>query len=113
MWRIRLSVTRRDGDTEPLVLEGQRFGIGRTPARNTIVLRDANVARRHCELWVDPEGQLIAEDLGSSNGMWVDERRAERCPVGPGNTLYIGDFRITVESVPERIAEATDPPNDG
>ena len=86
-----------------MVLEGERFGIGRTPTLNEIVLRHANVARRHCALWVDPQGRLVAEDLNSSNGFWINGERAHRQFVGPGDKLYVGDFTITIESSPERV----------
>jgi hypothetical protein len=63
--------------------------LGRGPAA-TIRLADSGVSSRHLEAW-SAAGQLFVEDLGSSNGTFVDEAPA----VGPtavavGSLLTVG-----------------------
>jgi serine phosphatase RsbU (regulator of sigma subunit) len=47
--------------------------VGRDESRH-VVLRDAQVSRLHLQVWV-ADGQVYAEDLGSSNGTFLDGRR--------------------------------------
>jgi hypothetical protein len=54
---------------------------------------DSNVSRRHCAVTVDGSGVTI-EDLGSSNGTYVDGRRlrlGERVHVGDGVRFRLAD----------------------
>ncbi len=48
------------------------------------------VSRRHARLVPGPEGELTVEDLGSSNGVWVNDQRIERRVLAAGDRLRIG-----------------------
>jgi hypothetical protein len=51
---------------------------------------DADLSRRHARLSRDPEGRLVLEDLGSTNGTFLNEERLTAAA-----TLHAGDtFRI-------------------
>jgi len=82
----------------PLFLElGEgRFLIGR--GEDCEVLIDhADISRRHALLLVDPDGVFV-EDLGSSNGTFIDGRLArERTVFRPGDTLVLGADVIRIE----------------
>ncbi len=77
---------------EPDPLAGARVAlqplstIGRAPD-NTIVLADRGISAQHARL-VQRGGRWWVEDLGSTNGTWVNGRRVER-PTGmnPGDVL--------------------------
>jgi pSer/pThr/pTyr-binding forkhead associated (FHA) protein len=47
------------------------------------------VSRRHCRLSF-PDGYLVAEDLGSANGIYVNGNRVKKHAVRPGDRLEIG-----------------------
>src|SRR5213082_2071942 len=63
--------------------------IGRDPTA-TVHLTDEEVSRRHALLSIG-EGRASIEDLGSSNGTYVDEVRVDgEAPLGPTSTLRLG-----------------------
>lgn len=60
--------------------------IGRDSNSN-IVLNDNFVSRRHAELIVSDDGQVMIKDLGSSNGTFVNGNRISQCYVSPGDSI--------------------------
>jgi transcriptional regulator of acetoin/glycerol metabolism len=71
-------------------LEGGVLTLGRDPACG-VVLTGQEVSRRHAEL--RREGPLwIVRDLGSRNGLFVRGARRKEAPVGPGDTLRLGEW---------------------
>ena len=75
--------------------------IGRDP-RCAVRIDDESVSRRHARILVPATGRAIFEDLGSTNGTFVDGRR-----VKGERVLQDGDM-LTVGSVTLRFREATD-----
>ncbi len=67
-------------------------------------LNDSSVSRRHAQLTLEPNGSLLVEDLGSANGVLVDDSRAAgKVKVRPGATLKLGLYTISCE----RLMDAT------
>lgn len=58
-----------------------------------VVVDDTGVSRRHLELRVTPSG-VIATDLGSTNGTFVEGHRVEAATLLDGNQIMIGRTRI-------------------
>lgn len=72
----------------------QEMSIGRENA--AITLQDTEVSRRHAVIRPVPGG-LEVQDLGSTNGTWVNERRAEGpTVVRPGDVLRVGQLTFDV-----------------
>ncbi len=70
--------------------------VGRDPTAD-IVLDTPNVSRLHARLERTSEG-LVVEDLGSTNGTWVNGGRIKgRVVVEPGDDLRFGPQRIELE----------------
>lgn len=63
--------------------------VGRERAAADVVLRDPNVSRRHAELLYTGSDWSI-EDLNSTNGTLVNNRRITRCPLRDGDLLTFG-----------------------
>ena len=63
--------------------------MGRERAAADVVLRDPNVSRRHAELTFTGSDWSI-EDLNSTNGTLVNNRRITRCPLRDGDLLTFG-----------------------
>jgi pSer/pThr/pTyr-binding forkhead associated (FHA) protein len=66
------------------------------------------VSRVHCRLAITPEGRLEVEDLDSTNGTYVNDRRVERAMLVPGDRLRLGRALLVVQRdspLPEATAE--------
>ena len=66
-----------------------RCTVGRERATADVVLRDPNVSRRHAQLTFTGSDWSI-EDLNSTNGTLVNNRRITRCPLRNGDLLTFG-----------------------
>ncbi len=60
-----------------------------------IFLGDVTVSRHHARLTAE-EDRLALEDLGSTNGTYVNGERAERADLEAGDELIIGKFHLVV-----------------
>jgi hypothetical protein len=70
--------------------------IGRTPPAD-IVLADPRVSRAHCKVEFK-DGELVVEDLGSTNGTFIDDEKIHAITVLPvGSTLRVGNFSLVHE----------------
>ncbi|MBI5515603.1 MAG: sigma 54-dependent Fis family transcriptional regulator [Deltaproteobacteria bacterium] len=67
-----------------------------------VVLADGAVSARHC-LVRPHRGQWLAQDLGSTNGLWVGGARVPAALLAPGMTLTLGRTTLAVE--PETAPE--------
>jgi hypothetical protein len=83
------------GEGRRHVLAGSRTVVGRSRDCD-IVLSDPNVSRRHAELRRDDSVWEVV-DLGSTNGIKVNGRRAQRAPLEPGDRITLGLTELTFE----------------
>ncbi|MEA2718976.1 MAG: hypothetical protein QOJ39_840 [Candidatus Eremiobacteraeota bacterium] len=90
-----LALERPDGTHVDLV---DGLTLGRAD-ENTIKLRDARASRRHARIIADGTGWTV-EDLGSSNGTFVDGAQVRRSRLDRGQTLTIGDTPLRVVDAP-------------
>ena len=58
-----------------------------------IVVDDPGVSRKHLEIRITPDG-VIASDLGSTNGLFVEGHQVPAATLLDGNSLTIGRTRI-------------------
>src|ERR687890_242708 len=59
---------------------------------------DSEISRVHARVFHDPSGQLTVEDLGSTNGTFVNGNRVSGAqPLRPGDQLRVGQTTMTVE----------------
>ena len=66
-----------------------RCTIGRERSAADLVVSDPNVSRRHAELTYTGSDWTL-EDLNSTNGTFVNNRRIMRCPLRDGDILTFG-----------------------
>ena len=89
-----LVYTAADGNKQDLVLRaGEDTTIGRHP-NCSLTISQPSVSRRHARLWFD-QGVWFVEDLQSSNGTFVNNRRINRAQLTEGDELRCGDFLLT------------------
>lgn len=82
-----------DVDGQRYLLTGPVTVLGRGSEAD-IVVSDTGVSRRHLEIAVTPDG-VIATDLGSTNGSYVEGHRISAATLVDGNSLSIGRTKIT------------------
>jgi len=76
-------------------LQGTICTMGRS-ADNTVVFDSSRVSRHHVQIRLLPTDTVI-EDLGSTNGTWVNGRRlVEPRTLSPGDRIRVADY-ITLE----------------
>lgn len=81
-----------DIDGQRYLLTGPVTVIGRGVEAD-IVVEDPGVSRRHLEIRVTPAG-VVASDLGSTNGTYVEGYQVPAATLVDGNTITIGRTRI-------------------
>ena len=102
----------RSGPTPGQVYEltSDEVYIGRGSANN-IIIKAAEVSRRHVRLY-QQGGEYMIEDLGSTNGTYIDGQRL----IGPhllrpGETIYLGEnISLEVEAIYDQDATVVPPP---
>ncbi|WKE70682.1 FHA domain-containing protein [Streptomyces sp. WP-1] len=73
-----------------VTLQGQTITLGRAHD-STIVLDDDYASSRHARIYPDRDGQWIVEDLGSTNGTYLDRSRLTTpTPISLGAPIRIG-----------------------
>ncbi|MCS7300418.1 MAG: FHA domain-containing protein [Fimbriimonadales bacterium] len=83
-------------------LAGRRFVVppgGLTVGReldNALVVPDLSVSRHHARI-VQENGALMVYDLGSTNGVYVNEQRVQQSLLKPGDIVRFGSARFRVE----------------
>lgn len=80
---------------------------------NDVVIPLAQVSGYHCRIWNDG-GRYILEDLGSTNGSWVNGERVIRAWVKIGDSISLGSYNfvlgpklLSAFTTPKKVEEAT------
>ena len=94
MATVTLTISGR-GKTWQVEPNPQGTIIGRSPRCN-VVIESRDVSREHARIFQDPFGRWIIEDLGSSNGVFVNGKRVEAYAVFAGDHIAIGPFSLSV-----------------
>ena len=85
-----------------------QYSLGAAPD-NAIVVDHVSISRHHCALQVHRDGRIVVQDMGSTNGIWINARKITEGTVVPGECFHAGMVKITVEGVtipvPRRISE--------
>jgi pilus assembly protein CpaF len=90
-----LTLAEKGGESKDLTFDKTEIRVGRV-RDNDIVLPKGNVSKHHCRL-VLQNGQLLVEDLGSTNGTYVNGRKiGEATSISTADKVFVGDFAIRV-----------------
>jgi pSer/pThr/pTyr-binding forkhead associated (FHA) protein len=96
MWILQ-SVTPDETAMTFRLLPGTLKTMGRAP-RADFVVDAALVSRVHCRFTSSDRGQLEIEDLGSTNGTFVNGRKVNKVVLSEGDKLTIGRVEFIVNS---------------
>jgi hypothetical protein len=97
---------------------GERLNVGRT-RENDLALEDGSVSKLHAALSVNPAGELIVADTGSTNGTFINKERlayGKAFPVKEGDMVSFGNVNVLFEhlisepepAVMEQISDAAE-----
>jgi hypothetical protein len=87
-----LVVQRGPNAGSRFLLDKEVTTAGRHPDSD-IFLDDVTVSRRHAEFTRTDAGFVVA-DVGSLNGTYLNRERIERAPLGNGDEVQVGKFRL-------------------
>ena len=92
----RLVVVEGPLEGAEIPLEGAQITLGRAPD-STIVIDDDYASSRHARIY-ESEGAWVVEDLGSTNGTWIDRTRLTTPTVLPvGAPLRVGRTTLQIQ----------------
>ncbi len=77
-------------------IPGGEVAVGRA-VDNDMVLDDPSLSRKHARVRRAPGGRIEVEDLGSSNGTFVNGRRVGKGAAGPGDSVRFGELSFRIE----------------
>jgi pSer/pThr/pTyr-binding forkhead associated (FHA) protein len=96
MWILK-SVEPEEAGLTFRLLPGTLKTMGRAP-RADFVVDAALVSRVHCRFTLDERNQLELEDLGSTNGTFVNGKKVAKATLADGDKLTIGRVLFVVNS---------------
>jgi hypothetical protein len=102
--RATIREIRPNGTGRTIIFDGRPLTIGRAPD-NGLVVRDGRASRHHARI-DGRRGTLVLSDVGSSNGLFVNERRVESVALGVGDRIRIGTTALIVEALGDDVAPA-------
>jgi sulfate permease, SulP family len=91
----RLTVRGIDGTHRDYALHDGTLVIGRNP-ESGVHLKDSQVSWKHA-LLICAQGDCVIEDLGSSNGTFIDAKRIQRHVLRPGDNVKIGPYELALQ----------------
>lgn len=103
MWTLQ-SVEPADAGLSFRLLPGTVKNMGRAP-RADFVVDAALVSRVHCRFTLNQRNELEIEDLGSTNGTFVNGQKVTKATLNDGDTLTIGRVQF-VANTPGAAAAA-------
>lgn len=109
--RIRIADTRSPGRDSEFVTASASLTLGRhlPPGPDHLNLDDGQVSARHARITAEEDGYWI-EDLNSSNGTWLDERRLEEKSLLKENSIVrIGRIQLRLGFPPAPPFPASSP----
>jgi hypothetical protein len=92
-----LKITGGNASGQTITLE-QELVIGRSTPGLGSLGGDSEISRVHARVFHDPSGRLTIEDLGSTNGTFVNGNRISgQQALNPGDQVRVGQTSMTVE----------------
>jgi len=91
----KLITTSSSSEPEVFLLTNQTTTIGRKP-NNNITIDDLSVSDKHAHVITIVKDSFL-EDLGSTNGTYVNGKQVRKHILEPGDTITFGTFQMTYQ----------------
>lgn len=86
-----------NGGAEFSMETGRSYVIGTAPTVCDVVFHDISVSRQHAKVTITPDNKLFIEDMGSRNGVLIDEKKiTERTALGQNTVVTLGTTSFIV-----------------
>jgi HD domain-containing protein/FHA domain-containing protein/GAF domain-containing protein len=79
--------------------KGEKKTIGRSPQAD-VVIDEPSLSRLHAAVSMNGDGNLEVEDLGSTNGVFINRARLKTGPLAVGDRVVFGILEYLVEEAP-------------
>jgi pSer/pThr/pTyr-binding forkhead associated (FHA) protein/predicted Ser/Thr protein kinase len=107
---IALKVTEGPAAGSVLTVAEDELLIGRQAPGPGKLGNDIEISRRHARVTRESNGQFLIEDLGSTNGTYVNGERIVGAQIlKPGDMVEMGDTKLTIEAFSEPSDEVIAP----
>ncbi len=93
--QVNLVLLKKNGSTKTFTLSNTVTVIGRQQECD-LCIPLMNVSRRHCQLNQDGD-RLTIRDMGSRNGLFVNDQRVEEAEITAGDRVRIGPLLFVVQ----------------
>jgi len=102
---VKLVMFRNDGKRKDFPLLGPTTLIGRGEGCDLRV-PVLSVSRRHCEITIEDD-EVMARDLGSSNGTYINNKKITEQELQAGDRLVVGPvvFTVQINGEPEEVQQ--------
>ena len=91
--RLQRYLTRLDGNNSVVhVISQPRVSVGRSSG-NDLQIRETYISRHHASILIGPDNAIV-EDAGSSNGVFLNDRRVRRELLRDGDIVAFGKARF-------------------
>jgi pSer/pThr/pTyr-binding forkhead associated (FHA) protein len=104
MAKIEILSGKREGDVVDLPADGLDIGNRKTAK---LSIRDPWISWNHAKIIRD-EGRFVIEDLGSSNGTWINGKKITRAPLTVHDEILLGKTKIRYVEASEAEAPGSD-----
>ncbi len=95
MWILQTTERSEAGPFTFRLMPGAVKTVGRSPTAD-FILDAGMVSRFHCRLTVSPSGEIEIQDLGSTNGTFVNDRRVAKHVLSAGDRVRVGRVEMEV-----------------
>lgn len=93
---VALVLLREGGERRTFALTHDVTTIGRAEGCDMRIPL-GEVSRKHCSIVKSDDDQLVIQDLGSSNGTFVNSRRVQQVALAAGDQIRVGSVRFVVQ----------------
>jgi ABC transport system ATP-binding/permease protein len=94
MWVLE-SVDPKDAGLTFRILPGTIKTMGRAK-RSDFIVENFLLSRAHCRFTLSSTNELLVEDLGSTNGTFVNGRKVNRAVLATGDRVKVGRIEFAV-----------------